>query len=1221
MQKTAFACTPAPRGISTGMHFTRAHRGRVITQTLLVMKLTFLLLTVAFLNVAARGVGQSVSLSGRNMPLKNVFTEIKHQTGYLVAYAREVLHEAKPVSISVQHMGLTDFLDLVLKDQPLKYTIDNKTILVSEKPVSGAAMVLQAAATPADTVRFNISGRVTDTAGKALSGATIVVKGAQQSVVTTDAEGKFTIRVSANDIVSVSFIGYEEKSWKIKNSDGAIAFSLKPVVTRLDNVDVVYTGYQDIPKERATGSFSVISGKELAKIPSTSLFERMQGLATGVDVITATAAGKTRNGAIRVRGFSTIPGTYASTYTKISTDPLLVIDGFPSQISISNGALDYLNPDDIDQVTILKDAAAASIWGMQAANGVIVVVTKKGLRNSKPAISFSATYGTSARPRMDYYPQNSSAEYIDLEREHIDKGIFTDPVPKSNPGSYYPENASQAQLAIFSFKRGEITAAQLDAKLVKLGAQDNRSQVSKYLLQPSSTQQYNLSISGGGPNSSFYTSGYYYQDEPVYKSNMNRGYSLNAGNTATLLNGKVNITTGLVYSNKRDKLNNAAVTALSTVSGGLRPYDMLKDENGQNIYYDPVIVSSTARTLEGRGYLPFSYSPIDELNFSNTVTNGNNITLNVAVNTNITKWLNVNVSGNVGRVFTEAELYDEPESYAARMLVNKATGLYPTYITNGLPKGGRTIITNSLGRSYNFRGTIGINKNWNDVHQVNVIVGSEIRESYTKGSSETRFGVDKSINAFRIVSVGAGYKDMYGSNQSIPATTTGVSEFTTRAMSSYANASYTFMGRYTLSGSTRFDDFNLLGVDKRNRALPLWSTGFKWNVSKEPFMERLHWIDNLGARLTYGFNGNAPQGYAPVTVINLLGSDYYSGLTYANIGTPAVDNLTWEKTRVINLGLDYSLFKNRVYGAVEAYYKLSTDIIWNLPINGTYGFTGTLFNTATLNGRGVDLGVSVVPLLTKAMRWTTTLNLSFNTNVIKDTRFNNPVGSLGADYPYDGYPIDYLFSYKWAGLDKTGQGLILSQDGKTTYTVNDYPFYDIRTYSGRTTSPWFGGFINSFSYKGFDLSAWFSFNFGGVFRKPSANSFGFSNNGFVGRSKDIDTRWRKPGDEATTSFPGMVYGVGANFYQSVNRFIESDYLIRSRSYIKCRQVSLTYSVPGSLLSKIGLKNLTVSAVARELGLVWAKNKEKLDPEYLYTTGFGFQMPPSVKYTFRIATNF
>lgn len=1183
------------------------------------MKLTFLLLTVCFLNVSAKGVAQSISFSGKNVPLKNILASIRQQTGYMAVYAREVLEDTKPVTVQVKNMPLKAFLDLVFKDQPVQYSIEQKTIIIIEKPRPQVTVLWQEPAPLADTAAFTITGAVTDTAGRPLARATVLVKGRQQAVTTTGTDGRFALRVYLHDVITVSYVGYEEQKLSVKSASGNFTFALQPAVSKLDDVEVVSTGYQTIPRERATGSFGIVTSKDLVKIPSTNLFERLQGLVAGVDISTATVAGKTRSGSMRIRGLSTIPG-YASE-SKVSLDPLVVIDGFPSQISLSAGALDYINPDDIDQITFLKDAAAASIWGMQAANGVVVIVSKKGARNGKPSINFSATYGTSARPRMDYYPINSTAEYIDLEREHIEKGMFLDPVPRSTPGTYYPDNASQAQLIIFSFKRGEITEAQMNASLDSLGRLDNRSQLSKYLLQPASTQQYNLSLSGGGPNSTFYVSGYYYQDEPVYRSNVNRGYSLNASNTAAFFNGKVTLTTGLTYSNKRDKLNMAAVTGLSTTMGGLRPYDMLKDANGENSYYDLLVVSPLARMLEGRGYLPFKYSPIDELNYSNTINNGNNVMLNVGVNTNITKWLTLNLSGNIGRIFSETETYDEPDSYAARAMLNKATGLYPTYVTYGLPRGGKLVLGNSLNRSYNLRGNIGINKSFGDQHQVNMLLGAEIREAYSKSTSEIRYGVDKLINQYRSVSVGATYRDMYNNTQNIPPTSSGVTEATTRALSYYGNASYTFKEKYIVSGSARLDDYNLLGVARRDRALPLWSTGLKWNISRESFLQRVHWLDNLAVRATYGFSGNAPQGYTPVTVIDLLGADYYTNLPYARISAPPNVNLNWEKTKMINLGIDYALFKNRVYGSLEWYWKRTTDIIWQMPINGTYGYSTFLFNTANLAGRGVDLSLSVVPVLNKDWKWTSTLNISYNTNVIKDYRFNQPVVSLDAKTLYEGYPVDYLFSYKWAGLDSTGQSLIASPDGKTIYNVNEYVFKDIRTYSGRTTSPWFGGLINTVSHKGLELSAWFSFQFGGVFRKPSGNDFGYSNNGFVGRHEDISKRWRKKGDEANTNVPGMVYGPGANFYQSIGRYMDSDLLIRSRSHIKCRQVSLAYTIPSGIVNKVGLKNLTVSAVARELGLVWARNEERLDPEYLYATGAGFQLPPSVKYTFRLTANF
>jgi TonB-dependent starch-binding outer membrane protein SusC len=1198
---------------------TRQVRDCLTTQTLLAMKLTFLLLTAAFLNVSGKGIAQSVSLSGKNVPLQSIFKAIKQQTGYMVVYAREVLENAKPVTVDVKDMGLLSFLDLIFKDQPVQYTIDQKTILISEKPDSKTGVSFRPPAPVPDSTKFPVTGTVTDATGKPMGGATIIVKGKQAAVTTTDAEGKFTIQAFLNDVITVSFVGYEVKSMKVKGSGEAILFLLKPVASELDDVEIVSTGYQTLPRERATGSFGVVTAKMLAKIPSTSLFDRLMGQVSGVDISTATVARQTRSGSIKIRGYSTIPGY--TDQTKVSLDPLLVIDGFPSQRSISAGALDYLNPDDIEQITFLKDAAAASIWGMQAANGVIVVTTKKGVRNTKPVINFSATYGTSARPRMDYYPINTSAQYIDLEKEHIDKGVFNDPVTRSNPGSFYPENNSQAQWIYWRYKRGEITEAQMNTLLDSLGQLDNRSQISKYLLQPSSTQQYNISISGGGPGSAFYFSGYYYQDDPVYKSNRNRGVSINAGNTTTFLNGKLIFTTGLTYSNKRDKLNQAAITALNTSRGGLRPYDMLKDANGNNKYYDVMVIPTLARYLESRGYLPFSYSPIDELNYSNSIQHGNNVTLNLGMNANITNWLSVNLNGNIGRLFEESETYNEPDSYVARAFVNQATGLFPTSITNGYPKGGIQRVSNSQGKTYNLRGTIAVNKNWNNKHQLNVIVGAEVRESFNKNSTETRYGVDKSINASRAVSIGASYRDINSSNQTIAVNYTPVSEFTTRSLSYYGNGSYTFQGKYTLSASARFDDFNLLGVERRKRAVPLWSSGLKWNIGKESFMRHLPWLDNLVARGTVGFSGNAPQGYAPVTVVNLLGNEFYSGLPYGNISSPAIDNLSWEKTRMINVALDYSVLKNRVYGSAEFYYKKSTDIIWSMPINATYGFASLLFNTANLDGKGVDLSLSGVPVLTKNWRWTTTLNLSYNTNIIKDYRFKQPVIAFDSRTLYEGYPIDYVFSYKWAGLDSNGQSLIRSQDGKTIHPASEFLFKDIREYSGRSASPWFGGFINSVSYKGFELSAYFSFNFGGVFRKPSANDIGFSNSGFVGRNADIDKRWRKKGDEAFTNVPGLYYGINANLNQSLLRYQESDFLIRSRSNIKCRQVSLSYTIPAAFATRIGLKNLTVSGAARELGLVWAKNKEGLDPEYLYTKGDGFQLPPSVKYTFRIAASF
>lgn len=1183
-------------------------------QILRIMRITTFFLFASLLHVSAKSSSQAVTISGKDIPLKKIFAAVYKQTGFVVFSNDRLMERATPITINAREIPLQEFLENVFKNQPLTFSIDSKTIFLAEKPIQQEHITFSDS-----TVIPLLKGKILDSAGLPVPDVTVAVRNTKLMAV-TDIQGDFSfVNVPRNATLVATNIAYQRKELKLEGRS-TVTFRLFAEIRKLGEVQVVVnTGYQALPKERATGSFGVVTGKQLAQVPVVSILERLQGMVPGVDISTKTTAGKSRNGSVRIRGLSTI----VSQYTKVSLDPLLVIDGFPSQVSIANGALDLLNPDDIDQITFLKDAAAASIWGIQAANGVVVVVTKKGMRNSKPVFSFSTTMGTSSRPSLGYGEMMSVSQYVDLEKELLEKGRYNDPVPRSTPGSYYPENNSQVQAIFFKQKRGEITEAEMNAQLAALGATDNRSQMEKYMIQSPTTQQYNLSISGGGVNSSYFLSGYFYKEDRVYKSNMNKGYSLRAGNTSSLLNGRVTVSTDLTFGNTRDKINNAAVTAMSTVSGGMRPYDMLKDAAGNNIRYDLLTIPSTARYLEGKGYLPFGYSPIEELQYSNTHNTANSLALNVAVNGNITSWLGVGVSGNVGRMFTEYEQYWEPDSYDARILVNKGTSLSPTGArVYGVPPGGRLDLGSGLGKSYNLRGQINVNKNWNDRHQLNLVIGNEIRESYNKGSGEMRYGYDKSINTFRSVNPFVGFKDIYGITQSIGATSRPVTEKTTRSLSYYANGSYTFDNKYTVSGSARFDDYNLLGVERRKRAIPLWSGGLKWNIGKEEWFSNIRWMDQLAARFTYGFSGNAPQGYAPVTTISLLGADYYTNYPYGVIANPAMENLGWEKTRMINWGLDFSFFKNRVFGSAEYYKKHTTDIIWQMPINGTYGFTSTLFNTANLEGHGVDLGVNVVPVLNKNWRWTATINMSYNTNIIKDPRFEKPTTYFAPEMLYSGYPTDYLFTYAWAGLDNTGQSQIYNgNDRSKKYSVMESPYENVRVYSGRTTSPWFGSFSHSVQYKGFDLNVQFQCAFGGVFLKPSIQDVGYSNNVFVGRTGDLANRWRKPGDEASTNVPGLIFGANTNFYASVNRYIESDLLVRSRSNIKLQQVMLSYNIPAALLGKVAMKSMTVSAVARNLGMIWAANKEKLDPDYLYKTGNNYQLPPLTNYSFRVALSF
>lgn len=1180
-------------------------RTGVYHKILLIMRLTSVILLASLMQVAAASFAQKISLSEKNASLSAVFAKIKLQSGYDFVADGDLLKTAGPVNIQVKQMELDQVLELIFKNQPLSFEIQNKMVVVLKKETSIIDRISTA------LFRIDVRGLVMNEKGEPMPGASVSVLGRNQSARTAS-DGSFNLlNLTGKETLITAFIGYKPDTLRL-TAQTSVVIAMKPLVAVLEDVAIVSTGYQNVNKDRATGSFGIVTAKEIAQYPTISLLERLQGLVPGVNISTKTTAGQSRNGTINIRGVSTIVGQY----TQVSVEPLVVIDGFPSQISIARGALDLINPDDIQQVTFLKDAAAASIWGIQAANGVIVITTKKGKQNSAPSFNFSTTYSTSAKPRTDYGPLMSIADYIDLEKDMINAGLLIDPVP----GSLRDRNNSQAQAIIFRNKRGEISESQMNAELAALAQNDNGDQIAEYLLQRPSTKQYNLSLSGGGMNSSYYMSGFYYTDDRVYKSNKNKGYSFNIGTTSTLFKGRVNINTSLSYGNTTDKTNPASALAMSMSELGLRSYDMLKNPDGSTKYYDVLVVPSKARTLESRGYLPFRYSPLDELNYNNTMNTGNNLGLNVDINGKITPWLSVTVSGNVGRNFNERENYQEPDSYEARMMINKATSINssgrPVY---GIPLGGRQSLTNGLVRSYNLRGQVNVNKNWNNKHELNMVVGNEIREVFNKTSGETRYGYDKEINAFSVVNPTVSYLDMYGQRPSLGSSTAAVVESTTRALSYYANGSYTLNSRYTVSGSARFDDFNLLGVERRKRAIPLWSAGVSWNMKKENFIKDIDWLSSLSGRFTYGFTGNAPQGYAPVTVIDLNGTDGYSGLPYASIRRPARDNLAWEKTRMYNYGLEFSLFDSRISGTLEYYKKHTTDIFYNLPINATYGFSNTLFNAAQLDGKGVDLGLSFALVRSKQVIWNNSVNLSYNTNIIHDERFKTPIGNgdvLQGEIIHDGYPTDFMFSYKFAGLDHKGETLIEDpkEPGKL-YNTMEFPYYDIKEYSGRTASPWFGAYNTNVTYKRFDLGFQFQYQLGGVFRKPSINEVGI----YVSRAGDLAQRWRNPGDELTTNVPGINTDFSQGFFYggSVERYSNSDLLVRSRSNVKLQQIRLAYSVPQRMVAKLGVKALNISAVCRNLGMIWAKNKENIDPDYLYNVSSTYQLAPVRTYSFQL----
>jgi TonB-linked SusC/RagA family outer membrane protein len=1160
---------------------------------------------------------KKITVEFRNVSLSEAIKKVEKLSGFRIAYSPTQVSKYNTVNLSKGTRSVYTVLQILLAATNFNFSQDGKEIIIFQKIVPKKLVRENSAEAPDILPGVTVRGKVTNEKGEPLAGAAVSVRKTRISKI-TNAIGEFELNgISSDAVLYISYIGYLSQELKVEGRTD-IVVQLKVAISQLNNVSVtvVSNGYQTVSKERATGSFGVITGKELEETPSTNIYDKLQGKIPGVytDTRRGATTNKTGTTPIIIRGKS----TYSSAGVDIG--PLIVIDGFPYYSYQSEDVLNSINPDDIDQITVLKDAAAASIWGMQAANGVIVVTTKKGKNNNaKPSISFSTSLGITGRPRLGTLNQMTSAQYIDLEKEMVTKSIITD------PASYiYSKNVSQAETALFQYKRGNITLAQRDAQLDSLASVDNTNQIKKYLLQPAATQQYNMSVSGGSDNSTYYLSGYYYTDRPVYQSNINKGWAVTANNSYFLFNKRVTLNAGINYIGSREKSNQAAVNTLGNGDLGFHRYDNLVDATGAPILYSMRFTPAVLTGYESKGYMNWRYSPVNELNYSNSITNTNVVRVNIGLVGKVNSWLNLEASGNIERRMSDQASYDEPNSYTARNTVNYATSVNSTTgaLVYGIPKGGMLTTGILSGRSYSARGQFTINKTWNKIHNLSALGGAEIRQVYYKNTATTLYGYDQSLGTNAAYNQITSYTMVTGSTNQI-GNNNSISEITDRWLSYYSNASYSLLNRYIVSGSVRFDDMNMLGVARNKRAKPFWSTGIKWNIDKEAFMKNVKWLDALSLRATYGLNGAAPRNAVTVSTLTVASTaDSYTGQTYATINTPANPNLGWETTRMINYGVDFSTFKRRLSGSVEYYTKRTTDIIYSEPINGTYGFTTLVYNTGSTHGHGWDVKISGIPLRGKNWEWSSTFIFSYNTNKVTDARLNTvAVSSITSGTPFVGYPMDYLFAYRWAGLDSTGQSQVYAADGKTKVGKNT-AITDLKAlkYAGRTTSPYFGGFQNTFSYKNLQLGIQMNWAMGSVFLRPSADNYPTAStySGYIGKQKDLAYRWKAKGDELTTNVPGLT-GINSN---SLTRYKNADILVTNGSYVRLQQISLGYNLPEKWLRGNIFKSVNLSGVARDLGLIWRANKLGLDPVYQRSsTTVNDNMLPSVNYVFRLSANF
>ena len=1032
---------------------------------------------------------------------------------------------------------------------------------------------------PAFCQPLKIKGKVMNQNGDPVPFATISLKGTQR-IITTGEEGLFEFAgVKTGDTLTVSSIGYKTTDQPVSKKEELLVITLLQESKQLGGVEIVSTGYQAVPKERATGSFDFIDNKTLNQQTGTNILKRLEGVASGVLFDNNKLInGQHRNDNITIRGLSTI---------NASTNVLIVLDGF-----IYEGDINNINPDDIESITILKDAAASSIWGARAGNGVIVINTKKGKFNQKLKIGLNTNVIVNQKPGLNYLPQLSSADYIDVEQVLFNQGYFDAAI--SNP--YQPLTPA---VEIFNHRRlGLISAADSANQINSLKEIDSRQQYQKYFLRNNVIQRYSANIYGGSAINAFSLSVSYDKNAGELKQISDK-INVHVENTIHPLKNLV-INTGAYYTNSNSTSGLAAYNTIM-IGGRQVPYLRFADDAG-----NPVPVATGYRneytdTAGGGKLLDWKYYPLEDYRHDLSKNTLSELYANIGLQYEFSHALNAQIQYQYQKQESNTSRVSDINSFTARSQINEFSQIdyLSGTVINRIPKGGIQTTYNSYAQSYTARGQLNFNQTWGD-HNLAAIAGAEVRQFQTSAGQGIIYGYNEDPVKYSSVDYVTYYPTFTtGSYQQIPDNLS-FSHTVNRFVSMYANASYTYKNRYIISGSARKDGSNIFGANTNDKWKPLWSAGMNWKLSKESFYH-ISFLPVLGLRATYGYSGNVDLSKTAAAVAIYRTDAPSTGYPYVTIKTLNNPNLRWEKTAMLNLAIDYAIKGGRLSGSFEYYHKKGTDLYGLTPYDyTTWGASPHIVeNIAGISENGIDLTVNSTNI-NRGFKWNTTFFLNYNNN--KTTSYNLPeskqifskLGSGVSIIPVIGKPLYSISAYKWAGLDQNGnpQGYL---NGKKSTNYDSIQIEALNkgtggnvVYIGPSSPVVFGSLINTLSWKNWSLSVNLSYKLGYYFLKPVLSYSALINYG--AGSKDFAKRWMKAGDESKTNVPAFIYPASDsrdNFYQL------SEINVLKGDHIRIQYVNLSCSLP----SNNSVRPIELYINCSNLGIIWRASKEKFDPEY------------------------
>ena len=1093
----------------------------------------------------------------------------------------------------------------------------------------------------AQAVRITVSGVVTDTEGEPLPGVSVMIPGTTTGV-STGIDGDYSITVDIGSVLRFSSIGFESRDIKVDKARYDIV--LEEEAMMMDQV--VVTGYSQVELRKSTGAVGVVSAEELKGSPLKTVDQLLQGKLAGVNV-QMTSGRPGASASVRIRGTNTITG---------NAEPLWVIDGVPMQKNtpqlnmsqIQSGDFDNIfatgigniNPNDIESITVLKDAAAAAIYGSQAANGVIVVTTKHGSAG-KTSVSYMGSVTVQTKPARDANLMNSS-EKLAWEQELWDEFSaegYADRMA-GNTSARYPVIGIVGQIRSGYGRFAGMSVEEQNAYIEELGS--HTTDWFDVLFRNTVSTSHYLSVSGGSDKMTYYVSGGFNYNNGLVQKTSATSYSLNAkidSRPAKWI--KFGIQTDFSYQKALSPSNNVSLFDYAYFAN---PYEQLYNADGSYRADETYLTISRTNGGAGNTIPDNGFNLMREINETSSEANSTTFTIQGNTTINIVKGLTFTGLASFSYSGDMSENINGPNTYAAFM-----DRPFEGDSMTSQRKYGSITQSSTFNTSYMLRGQLNYARTFATDHALSAIAGAEIRSSYAKNVATKRYGYD-SVTGNHSTPLwptnsegGYDYEDLVNFGAVMDGSV-GQNIIEMAFASFYGSLTYTFRNKYVISGTVRSDGSNNFGSDEQFNLN--WSGSAAWNIDEEPWMQGgiSNVISTLSLRAGFGYTGGVNQSVYPVLIMNYLdyfrntGDEYYR---LGRISNPPNPHLRWEKNQTFNVGMNFGLVNDRIFGEFSYYRNHNMDLVTNVRVPESTGFETQSYNTSEQVNNGVELMLGATVLKFKHFRWRFTANAAYNYNEL--TKYDSPTGNIFGDY-YVGYPLGHIFTGKTSGIDPaTGVYKFILRPDAQISSIEDYrDFTNYLYYVGTSNAPWTGGLSTTFSYKRLSLNIAGNFSIGGKMlnniecpvswhdvgsgsaNEPVSTQYNDLYVNYLNVRKDVTHRWTVA-NPVTDGYPRLVDAYGPRITDPSGQYLDAMQpytrdmvtdcvMLEDVSYFKLSTVSLSYDLPDKWVKAMRMGSFTVSFLMNNLFIL--TNYSGIDPE---TPGAVY--PQSRSFTFSLSCSF